>query len=288
MKTIVLLFCLFIPLQLSAQSECPCSIDYGNNPEAGKYISVNNIKMYYETYGNPEHEPLLLIHGNGGSISGNKCQIEFFKDSYYVIILDSRFHGKSDEGSEELNYRLMTKDYAALLNELKIDSLNIIGQSDGGIIGLMLAMDYPKKVKKLIASAPNIRTDSTAIYNWDLIPLKKELASLNEKIKNGDKSKETFRAKVLLNLMDKYPTIQNEELKKIAAPTLIMTSDEDVIKPEHVLEIYNHIPKAHLFIMPGATHIMPSTEYELFNQMCLRFLKNPFKRPTTKAIFHPE
>ena len=67
MKTIALLFYLFIPFYLSAQPECHCSIDYGNNPEAGKFISVNNIKMYYETYGNPEHEPLLLIHGNGGS-----------------------------------------------------------------------------------------------------------------------------------------------------------------------------------------------------------------------------
>ncbi|MFT4801068.1 MAG: pimeloyl-ACP methyl ester carboxylesterase [Flavobacteriaceae bacterium] len=64
----------------------------------------------------------------------------------------------------------------------------------------------------------------------------------------------------------------------------MIAGDEDVIKLEHILEIYENIPKAQLFIMPGATHFMIRSEHDLLNQIANRFLSNPFKRPTTKEI----
>jgi pimeloyl-ACP methyl ester carboxylesterase len=84
--------------------------------------------------------------------------------------------------------------------------------------------------------------------------------------------------------MDKYPNINNDELTKIQAPVLVMAGDGDMIKLEHILDIYQNIPKAQLFIMPGATHFMLREEYSLFNQIVGRFLDNPFKRPTTKDL----
>jgi pimeloyl-ACP methyl ester carboxylesterase len=82
--------------------------------------------------------------------------------------------------------------------------------------------------------------------------------------------------------MDKYPNISIDELAKIQAQVLIMAGDGDVIKLGHILEIYQNIPRAQLFIMPGATHFMLREEYSLFNQIAGRFLDNPFKRPRTK------
>lgn len=271
-------FCLYAFGQLN----CVTTVDYGNNITIGKYARINGIKMYYETYGDSTKQPLLLIHGNGGSIYYEGCQIEYFKDTYYVIIADSRYQGKSGNGNEELTYRLMSKDYNALLDELKLDSLYIIGQSDGGIIGLLLAIDYPSKVKKLITTAPNLRPDSTAVYEWAIKQVKSNLLKVEEKLESGDRTIETIRKNALLNLMDKYPNISLEKLKRIRAPVLVMSSDADIIKPEHILEIYNNIPKAQLFVMPGATHRMYREEPELFNQIALRFLENPFKRPTPK------
>jgi len=64
----------------------------------------------------------------------------------------------------------------------------------------------------------------------------------------------------------------------------VMTSDDDIIKPRHILEIYEHIPNAHLFVMPGATHFMIRDEYELFNYMANRFFARPFKRPKSKEV----
>jgi pimeloyl-ACP methyl ester carboxylesterase len=240
--------------------------------------------MYYETYGDISKQPLLLIHGNGGSVYAERCQIEHFKDRYYLIIADSRFHGKTDNGSEILTYDLMTKDYNALLDFLKIDSAYIIGQSDGAIIGLLLAMNYPDKVRKVVAAGANLRPDTTALQKWAVELTRKDLDEVERKIKSGDISVDLIRQRSQLNLMDKYPNIRNEELAKIQAPVLVMAGDGDIIKLEHILEIYQSIPNSQLFIMPGATHFMLREEYSLFNQIAERFLDNPFKRPTTKEL----
>lgn len=285
MKTqIISLIFIFSYVISFGQSECDTTIDYGNNPSSGKYVQVNGIKMYYETYGDSTKQPLLIIHGNGGSVKSGRCQIEYFKNDYYVIITDSRFQGKSENGNEELTYKLITEDYNSFLDFLKLDSVYIIGQSDGGIIGLKLAIKYPSKVKKLVAIAPNLRPDNLAVHQWDIDNVSRDLKEVELKIKEGDKSKETIRKRELLNLMDKFPNIKNKELLNIKSPVLVIAGDEDVIKLEHILEIYQNIPKAQLFIMPGATHFMIRSEHKLLNQMANRFLSNPFKRPTTKEI----
>jgi len=279
----VLLSCVIISISQTsfAQDACYSSKEYGNNPNAAKWANVNGIRMYYETYGDISNQPLLLIHGNGGSIYSGRCQIEHFKNKYYIIAADSRFHGKTDNGSKILTYDLLTEDYYALLNVLKIDSVYIIGQSDGAIIGLLLAMNYPQKVKKLAAAGPNIKPDSTAFYDWELNLLEMTLKSFNM----DDTTSSSIRLRSQINLMAKYPNFNSNELLKIQAQVLIMAGDDDAIKLEHIIDIYHHIPKAQLFIMPGATHFMLREEHVLFNQILERFLDSPFKRPTTKEHF---
>jgi pimeloyl-ACP methyl ester carboxylesterase len=224
---------LFILIQLSishscfSQDTCSISINYGANSKDGKFAKVNGIRMYYETYGELNKQPLLLIHGNGGSIYSERCQIEHFKNKYYIIVADSRFHGKTENGNETLTYDLMAKDYNALLNFLKIDSVYIIGQSDGGIIGLILAMDYPNKVKKLVTTGPNLRPDTSALPAWAVEINRKDLSEVEMKINRGDTSKNLFRLRSQLDLMDKYPNINNDELVRIKIPVLVIAGDGD-------------------------------------------------------------
>lgn len=261
---------------------CKTSIDYGNNGAAGNYASINGIQLYYETYGDPKKQPLLLIHGNGGSVSAGGCQVEYFKDNYFVIIADSRYQGKSGNGKQELTYRLMANDYYQLLNYLQLDSVHIIGQSDGAIIGLLLAIEYPAKVKKLVASAPNLRPDSTALYQWNIEDVQKDLQKVNARINKGDTSMQSSREKVLLQLMLMHPHIKIEELHTIHAPVLLVFGDSDYMPYSHVLEIYNNLPKANLLIMPGAGHRSYRLEPELFNAFSKRFFDQPFQKPTAR------
>src|SRR5882762_7148064 len=102
--------------------------------------------MYCEVYGSGA--PMLIIHGNGGSINNFVMQIPYFSKKYKVILADSRAQGKSVDNTDSLSYEMMADDYAALLTALHIDSANVIGWSDGGIEGLLLAIRHPEKVRK--------------------------------------------------------------------------------------------------------------------------------------------
>ncbi len=141
---VALLIITFIfPVSIIAQSEV---IDYGNNKEAGNFIILDGAKQYFEIYG--QGDPLVLIHGNGGSISFMKPQIEFFARKYKVIVMDCRGRGKSDLGKDSLTYSQMTKDITGILDYLHLDSTFVVGRSDGGIIALLMAIYHPEKAKR--------------------------------------------------------------------------------------------------------------------------------------------
>src|SRR5436190_14852832 len=141
---------------------------YGHNQAAGKYYDIRGFKMYCEVYG--EGQPLLIVHGNGGSINNFIYQIPYFSKKYKVIIADSRAQGKSTDKGDSLSYEMMADDYAALLDAMKIDSADVIGWSDGGINGLLLAIRHPEKVKKLATTGANLTPDTSAV-NQDVINL---------------------------------------------------------------------------------------------------------------------
>ena len=82
--------------------------------------------------------------------------------------------------------------------------------------------------------------------------------------------------------MLKYPNITTEELHSITSPTLLVFGDSDYMPFEHVLEIYQNIPNANLFIVPGAGHRTYRLEPEVFNLMAKRFFDNPLKKPNAR------
>ena len=126
-------------------------------PVATGMAPVNGIEMYYATFG--AGNPVLLIHGGLGNadIWSNEV-IDLMKD-HLVIVADSRGHGRSTRTADPFGYDLMSSDYLALLDYLKIDKVDLVGWSDGGIIGLDIAMTHPERLIHLFAQAANITTD---------------------------------------------------------------------------------------------------------------------------------
>jgi len=99
-RVLIIILGLFVCTSLtSAQSE---PVEYGNNPKAGHFAFVNGIQLYYETYGSGE--PLIMLHGNGGSINAFVKQIPFFEKYYQVIAIDSRLQGKSGGSPDSISH----------------------------------------------------------------------------------------------------------------------------------------------------------------------------------------
>lgn len=253
---------------------------YGRNEKVGKFVELRGIKMYYETYG--EGEPLLIIHGNSGSINNFLYQIPYFSRHYKVIVADSRAQGKTKDSGDSLSYEMMTDDLAALLDNLGIDSCNVIGWSDGGINGLLLAMRHPQKVKKLAITGANLWPDSTAVhsfaYQWAI--------KMNKDLEKEKQTAELKNTKKLFRLLSFEPHISLADLKKIKCPTLVMGGDHDVILPEHTLLIAKNITQSYLWLVPNSGHSVPIFYKDQFNMVVHDFFKNAFRFIEGPATFN--
>ena len=250
----------------------PNGIPYGNNKAAGKYYNIRGFKMYCEVYG--KGQPLLIIHGNGGSIANFVNQIPYFSKKYKVIVADSRSQGKSTDKGDSLTYEMMADDYAALLDTMKIDSADVIGWSDGGINGLLLAIRHPEKVKKLAITGANLVPDTTAVPKevWDMVS--PDYYALKEKADKTDVEKNGFK---LLRLLMEQPHISLAELHTIKCPTLVIGGDHDVIKPAHTMLIAENISKSYLWILPNSGHSTPVVYKDDFNKNVDRFFSKPYR-----------
>jgi pimeloyl-ACP methyl ester carboxylesterase len=275
---ILLFFCLCISLFLQAQQSNP---PFGKNKEVGKFYDIRGFKMYCEIYG--EGQPLLIIHGNGGSIADFKDQIPYFSKKYKVIIADNRAQGQSADNGDSLSYEMMADDYAVLLSQLKIDSAYVIGWSDGGINALLLAIRHPRKVKKLAATGANLRPDSSAVYEevMDMVtPIYTQLKNANPKT---DQQKRNWK---LVRLLAEEPHIPLSDLHKIQCPSLIIGGDHDVIKEEHTMQIYKNIPKAYLWILPNSGHSTPVVYKDDFNKVVGEFFERPYRKIEKQGRFN--
>ncbi len=232
--------------------------------ENGKYIEVNGVSLYYEIYG--EGEPLLMIHGNGNSMSGFINQLEDFSKKYQVIFLDCRGRGNSTyQKGTELTFDLQIEDIRLFLDKLNLPKVSIVGWSDGGILGILMALKHPERVNKLVSMAANIFPEGCV----DLDDMKKTRDKLVSE--NKDHKNDLFID--LYNLDINYPNLEYKDLNAIKSKTLIMAGDHDEIKNEHTVKIFEAIPEAQLAIVPNATHYLPLQNPKLFNQIVLDFLR---------------
>jgi pimeloyl-ACP methyl ester carboxylesterase len=276
---------LFAIIMFSCNSPKENKIDYGSNSAVGKYAEVNGIKVYYEIYG--EGEPLLLLHGNGGSIESFIYQIPELAKHFKVIAVDSRAQGRTTDADQEITYALMASDMAGLIDKLNLGKVNVVGWSDGGNIGLEMAYAYPEKVLKVVACGANythenfIAPPDSAVMDKD-DPLVKKTSELLKRSTTSIQrlSPDTLRIplikKKLGDLMEKYPNFTPAQLKTIKVPFLIIAGDHDLINLNHTISLFTSLPKAELFIVPHATHVVLIENPELINSEVIRFLKTPY------------
>ena len=246
---------------------------YGTNAAASGAFTHDGVTFYYETYG--EGEPLLMVHGNGASIGSLGKQIEHFKSKYKVIAMDSREQGKSGGNDKPITYEIMTDDLAALMDHLKTDPVDVIGWSDGGIEALMLGIRHPDKVKKLVAMAANLNPTLEAIYPETDGMVKQIAGSLTPDALATPAGKTQAK---LVDLMANQPNIPLKALAAITAPTLVISGDQDLIRLEHTVAMFNALPNAELAVFPNSTHALPIDDPEAFNATVERFLAAPFKK----------
>jgi pimeloyl-ACP methyl ester carboxylesterase len=240
---------------------------FSDKAHSGQHVPVDDISIYCETFGTGS--PVLVLHGGLGSIEGMSYQIRALARSHFVIAVDSRGHGRSTDANAPLSYSRMSDDMVKLLDHLKVDRVDVVGWSDGGIIGLDLAIRHPERVRRLVAISANYSPDGlgvtpsveevprTPLRYWLLAPSPAQWPTLYHKV---------------VTMWRTQPQYTLNDLGHIKAPTLVMAGEYDLIKREHTDQLAKAIPGSHESIIVGATHLVPTEKPDTVNSEILNFL----------------
>jgi pimeloyl-ACP methyl ester carboxylesterase len=234
---------------------------------------VNDIRMYYEIHG--DGAPLILLHGGLGSTASWKEQIPELSRQYKVIAADSRGHGRSTFTEQRISYALMTSDVVALMDYLGIEKAHVLGWSDGGIIGLELAIEHPERVNKVIAFGANYHPTGVRADVGDNQKINEyiEAAAKDYQRLSPDPTRWDAFLENIGQMWASEPNFTAGQLGSISVPVLILDGDNDeFVYTEHTREMARLIPTATLTFIPGTGHFAVWEKPGEINRVVLEFL----------------
>lgn len=234
----------------------------------GDHIVVGNVSIYYEVFGSGP--PVLVLHGGLGSLVDMRHQIESLAKNHLVIAPDSRGHGRSTDSAGPLSYAEMAEDVHALLDRLAIRKADIVGWSDGGIIGLTLALRYPERVGRLVVIGANF--DPAGLVSPPLPDPPIPPAPRLYRWIAPDPAHWPVLYRKVTGMWRTQPHFTLDELGRIRSPTLVIAGEFDAVQRAHTDTLAAAIPSAREYIIPGATHQAPVTHPAAVNAQILEFL----------------
>lgn len=227
-------------------------------------VSVNDITLHYTTHGHGE--PLLLIHGGWGlTINGFHYQEETLAPEYRLIIPDRRGYGKSTHvaGFDADFHWQHADEMLKLLEALQIDRVQVWGHSDGAVIGMIMAILAPDRVRSLVFEGGHLynrkaqsQFQMRAIYaDPNLLP---EAARLKLAVYHSeDHWQQVIRnwAGAWLELYQREGDLYRGRLREILCPVLIVHGAHDEHTPVAEMEELNRrVDTSRLVIFPDGGH----------------------------------
>lgn len=241
----------------------------------GKRAAVNGISLYYETYG--EGRPVLILHGATAFLEVMHYQIRSLANDHRVIAVDSRAQGRSTDAPGPITYAGMGDDMIKLLDILHIKQVDVVGWSDGGIIGLDMAMKHPTRVRRLVAIGANYDVngvDAKQITPGFEADIESQARPVYDRIA-PDPSHFPVMLKKIITMIRTEPHYTTAELATIKAKTLIIAGENDLILRKHTDSLAQAIPGAKEVIVPGASHEGLLEQPDRYNAMIREFLDAP-------------
>ena len=197
------------------------------------YIGINGTQLYYEKTGHGR--PLIMVHGNSEDHTIFEEAVDVLKAHFTCYTVDSRGHGQSAP-CREFHYADMAQYMIAFMTELDLRDVAFYGFSDGGIIGLLAAMESDR-ITHLVVSGANITTKGCKTWFRLFV-----------------KGLGRIKKDPLFELMEKEPNIPAEDLAAVTVPTLVIAGSRDIIREDETKLIAKSIPHAKLMILKGEGH----------------------------------
>ncbi|CAL1517254.1 alpha/beta hydrolase [Chitinophaga sp. MM2321] len=257
--TVLLLFFSFIiatcMMGCNAPNESASQKKQESTDSTSGYATINGLKMYYEIHG--KGNPLVLIHGGGSTITTTFGKVlPLFAKSRQVIAVELQAHGHTADIDRPLSFEQDADDVAALLQQLHIKNADFFGFSNGGSTAMQIGIRHPDIVRKLVVASAFYKRDGAYPQLWtfmqqatlDNMPqqLKDAYLRINPDTKGLSAMHDKDRQRVL-----SFKDWPDSDIRSIKAPTMILIGDQDIVRPEHAVEMYRLLPHGRLAILPG-------------------------------------
>lgn len=221
----------------------------------GDYRIVNGLKMYYEIHGTGS--PLVLVHGGGSTLYTTFGTIlPMLAKTHKIIGVELQAHGHTPDRSTSSSFEQDADDIAELLKQLKVGAADIVGFSNGGNTAMQLAIRHPEQVRKLVIASSFYKRSGMIDGFWEFMN-KGSLSDMPQIYKDEflkiNPSQEDLTAMYNRDAvrMINFRDWTDQDLHSIKAAALIVIGDQDVVKPEHAVEMARQIPVSRLTILPG-------------------------------------
>ena len=224
-------------------------------PVQSAYAQIGPLRMYYEIRG--QGAPLLLLHGGGSTIQTTfGAVMPAMAKTRRIIAPEQQGHGHTADVDRPLSFRQMASDTAALLDQLGLRQVDVLGFSNGGSVAMELAMRRPDLVRRLVLASVYSRRDAIhphLLRSFETatvqdMPQVYRQAYLSVAPNPGDLA--TLTPKLMRNLLS-FEGWTDSELASIKAPTMVLQADQDVAPTEHVAALAKTLPNAQLVVLPG-------------------------------------
>jgi pimeloyl-ACP methyl ester carboxylesterase len=234
---------------------------------------VNGISIHYRIYG--QGSPVIFLHGGLANSDYWGAQVLAVAAHHTVILMDSRGHGRSTRDARAYGYDLMADDVVALMDHLKIVKADIVGWSDGGILGIDLALRHKDRVGKVFAFAANTLTSGVK----DNVEKNPTFAAYIERAGHEYESQSATPKEYnsfvdqISKMWAEQPNWSDAQLAAIDTEVVVVDGDHDeAIKREHSEHIAATIPHAGLLILPNSSHFAFLQDPRQFNFAIPHFL----------------
>ena len=237
-----------------------------------EYLKVDGHDLYCYEWEN-DGEAVVLLHGGMSQTAHWASNIVPALEDYHVFAYDRSSHGFTSYRKESINFNYQLREAIAYLENVVKEPAHIVGWSDGGIIGLMLAIQRPDLVKSLVAIGANFHYDGT-LGDFEIGELSEEDRAEYAIYSPDPAETQDVIYQRFMKMWPTEPDISMEEIKKIQCPVLVMAGDDDVIRHAHTIELFEALPLGQLAIVPGTSHILPKEKPGLVNLIITEFLED--------------